>query len=449
MKEILKIKDPGAFASGIFLDLNSAQDALWRDAENVLFLHGRARPLHGRALLQTFVGNVLALRQGFVAPNARTYVGTATGLWKYENNVVSGLATETATQWSLVTWGNWVIGATGSKVLVSKNTNSSEVLTGAPSSAKILARLANHLVAFGTDSTGQQISWSSLSNPELWTPLPENTAGDLFLRDLDSEIRAAVELDNSLIVYSVDSAGALDYVGSPNYFGFRRTQSGIGAVGKDAVLNVENMHYGLCRKGFFRAQRNGFEFIHTPQLYKWLEQNIDWANAGSTVCWYDASSTHVFWTFPKVGGGRTGLGYNIRSGAWTRINVAVTAAASTELFSYALVGIGTELSAWDRSGLNLSWFLQSGSFDFGLADRYKRLSMLELRGEGQSGTTLLVQGADRTDADATQETLFSNAGQKDNWINRDAIVSKFRLSGSGPGLDLGGFMFWGELGGYR
>jgi hypothetical protein len=450
MRNIYTIADPAVIASGIFPSLGSGQDALWRQAENVLFYKGKVEPLQGNAILQTAAGSVIEIAQAFVEPDSRIYFGTTAGVYQLQNNVVSQISTQSAARWDFETWGSWLIATNNQTApLVSKNNTSSIPLANAPARVGMFRKLANHLIALDVDGSGQQIAWSSLSDIETWAPLPENTAGDLFLRDLDSGIRAAVNINSSLLIYSVDSVGVLEYIGAPNFFGFRKRFSGIGAVSKNSVVEYAGLHYGLGRKGFFKTDGNSFQLIHNPAVYKWLEDEIDWHQAATVCAWFDSYTECVFWSFTAQNGQRKGLAFNVASGAWMPIRLNLLAASSSSIFSYSVVGIGNTICAWNRPGTSVSWFIESGWLDFGSDELWKRISMLELRGENQAAADLQVLHCETTDLDVTPETIYSATAAKQNFIDRDAVQLKFRLSGTGGQFTLSAFNIFGAAGGFR
>lgn len=450
MKQLIEIKDPQLIGSGIFKDIASGQDALWEYSENVHYAHGKVSALRGVLALQSTTDPIVALEQATVDSIPRIYFASETAVFRLANNVVVNLHTQTGPRsWSFETWGTWVVFTNGVEVpRVSKNTSSSIVLANAPI-AKMFRRFYNHLVGIFVGGEGQKVQWSSISDIETWTPLPENTAGDLFIRDLDSDIRAAEPLGTVLLLYSVNSVCVFEYVGAPNYFGSRSRIDGIGAVSEKAICAVAGKHYGLCRKGFFMTDGMQYQYIHSPQIHVWLEEQIDWALAHTVCSWHDEALKTVYWMFDCLDGQRRGVGFNIETSAWAPVKANIRAGLSKKIFSYSVVGIGNLVAAWDRAGTSLPWVIETKRLDLGTRDYFKRIDMFQVNGEGKSGVSVQFELAETSDKEVSGEWLSSTSLTEENWINRDAIFLKVRMSGTGGSFTFGAIKAFGEVGGAR
>lgn len=450
MKQLIEIKDPQMIGSGIFKDIASGQDALWEYSENIHYAHGKVSVLRGVLALQSATDPIVALEQATVDSVPRIYFASSSAVFRLANNVVVNLHTQTGPRsWSFETWGTWVVFTNGVEVpRVSKNTTSSIVLANAPV-AKMFRRFYNHLVGIFVGGEGQKVQWSSISDIETWTPLPENTAGDLFIRDLDSDIRAAEPLGTVLLLYSVNSLCVFEYVGAPNYFGSRSRIDGIGAVSEKSICAVAGKHYGLCRKGFFVTDGMQYQYIHSPQIHDWLEEQINWENASSACSWHDEALKTVYWTFDCLDGVRRGAGYNIETAAWAPIKADIRAALSKKIFSYSVVGIGNLVAAWDRAGTSLPWVLETKRLDLGSRDYYKRIDMFQVSGENKSGVNVQFELSETSDKQVAGEWLAATPLVEENWINRDAIFLKVRMTGTGGTFTFGAMKAFGEVGGAR
>lgn len=452
MQSLAHVKDAQMIGSGIFKDTASGQDALWRDCENIHFTNGEVQVVKGYLPLQSAADPIVALEQAYVDGARRIYWASTTAIFRLIDNTVTTLVSgKSAGRWSLEIWGSWLVATNDiNPPLVCKNTTTMINLANAPARVKIFKKLANHLIAFGVNGDGQTMQWCSMDDIETWTTTPENTAGDLFLRDLDSEVRAVEELGNALMVYSVNSVGMVKFIGNPYYFGFDKQVEGIGAVGKDAICSVNRVHYGLCRKGFFKFDGANYDYIHNPQMYKWFESQINWQNADTTVSFHDESTGFVYWFFDCLDGTRRGVGYNINSGAWSKFLAPINSAMSKKIFSYGVVGVGNVLGAWNQIGVDLPWWLESARIDFGDRNRWKKIEMLQINGENKTGVQYNLGLAQSTDRDATIEWLGNKNLVADNYIPpRDSVFIELKLSGTGGSFQFGSFQIFGEPTGWR
>jgi len=450
MRQLIEVKDPQMIGSGIFKDIASGQSALWHYSENVHYAHGKVSVLRGVLALQSATDPIVALEQATVDSVPRIYFASSTAVFRLANNVVHSLHSQAGPRsWSFETWGTWLVFTNGVEVpRVSKNTTSSVVLANAPI-AKMFRRFYNHLVGIFVGGEGQKVAWSSISDIETWAPLPENTAGDLFIRDLDSDIRAAEPLGTVLLLYSVNSVCVFEYVGAPNYFGTRSRMDGIGAVSEKAICVVAGKHYGLCRKGFFVTDGMQYQYTHSPQIHEWLESQINWENASSVCSWHDEALKTVYWTFDCLDGQRRGVGFNIETSAWAPFKANIRAGLSKKIFSYSVVGIDNLVAAWDRAGTPLPWTIETKRLDLGTRDFYKSVDMFQVNGEGKAGVSIEFELSNTSDEDVAGEWLSPTSLVEENWIGRDTIFLKVRMSGSGGTFNFGAIKVFGEAGGMR
>lgn len=455
MRKLLELKDGQVISSGTYKSLAKGQDALWKDSENFLFFDQAAEKMPGWTNYKTKASPVLALEQAYIDGERRTYYAVAGQVFKdaYGTEVSLGSGFGGSGYWSMTPWGNWLIASNDfDKPKVWKNTGSLVDLANYPQArARLLKKWKNHLMAY----TNQTLLWSSESAPEVWAASAQNSAGDIYVRDLDGDIIAAQPLGGAFAVYSSDTMIIQQYLGKPFYFGFPGTPiNGIGAVSDSAIIPANNKNYGLSRKGFFVTDGVGFSLIGSPAINRWFKANMDWDNARRVVGLHWESIEHVCWWFPCKDGQVRGLAYRYADGAWAPLRQNVSAAADQQVFDYPLIATG---NSWgflgqgiDGGGSALPASLQSFPAHCGEEEREKVWDLLRV-GKEITGVVEFRLGFSN---DIEEEPDWTDWGtlQEENWINGRSSVYltlDFRANASGSSLRLGSMSLHGEMGAYR
>lgn len=208
-------------------------------------------------------------------------------------------------EYDLVPWGEWLAMTDNvdQPVLWKGAGAPVPIGVGQFTRAKILKKLGQHLLAINTDTFPAGIHWSSASAPEDWEPSPINSAGFVPIRDLDSEIVAAVDLGAALGLYSREYMLTFGYVGYPNWFGTpTQALSGIGAVSKDSVVSLGRDNWGLCRGGIFLTNGVSFTYVDRPAVSRWLQETVDWERSNSIAGHYDEQMDLIVWSVPTKTG---------------------------------------------------------------------------------------------------------------------------------------------------
>jgi hypothetical protein len=233
MRKLVDLNDGQMLERGIFPSLAENQTELWKTSSNVEFLSRKVKKAVGFTLNNNS-GTIYAIAQAFVDDQQRAYFATASSLWYNQIGVTFNIGNgyDISGFWSLETWGNFLLATNEvDPPQVWKNTGMAEDLAGftgvrADRRYRLFKKFKNHMLAF----FGQQFDFSSESNIELWVPDVDNSAGGLFIRDLDSDVIAACPLGADMAVYAGDSMSIIRYVGAPLYFGIEPAIDGIGAV---------------------------------------------------------------------------------------------------------------------------------------------------------------------------------------------------------------------------
>jgi len=114
-----------------------------------------------------------------------------------------------------------------------------------------------HIIAFGCDpenNIGVQdpllIRFSSQENPTTWQSLPDNTAGDLRIGS-GSEIVAAVETRQQVLVFTDVSLHAMQFLGPPFTFGINMISENISIMSPLAAIAHDDAVYWMGFEEFY------------------------------------------------------------------------------------------------------------------------------------------------------------------------------------------------------
>lgn len=464
MKPLLKIREPEVLMTGLFPSIPTNQLALWKEGENILFFDNRVSKLDGYSAVATVpdIEDIVEITQGFVSGNEVIYYATPTKLYKRVLGVQTEIGTGYAgSNWSLETYGNWLLATNDYDALqVYKNdTGDADPLSGVNfSRAKIVRKLENHVIVFNTNLDGKEGRWSSKSNPELWEPAEDNSAGGLPVRDLDSDIVAAEYMGDVIGFYSSNTFGVCQYVGNPFWFGMKRRLEGIGAVGQYAIVQVSNEHFGMGPSGVFRNNGVSFEYVDTPAIKRWVKDNADPLYLSKTQGVHYQAKDMVIWSFRCKDGQTRGIGYNYKNRSWTIILLGITAFDGARVIEGAmagkpLIGVGRNLGFFD-TGLNsngaaLPARIRTNALDAGEMDRWKRWDMVRLETE-QIGAAQIRFGFGETPGVVDYWTNWQTLA-RENWIMEESVylTIEVRSTETNQFWAITGIEIFGEMTGYQ
>ncbi len=148
------------------------------------------------------------------------------------------------------------LGLSSRAVAISDRTNAD---TTTPTIAKqvLVSDRDRHIIAFGCDSEtsiGTQdpllIRFSDQEDPTTWQSLPSNTAGDLRIGS-GSEIVAAVETRQQILVYTDVSLHAMQFLGPPFTFGINLVSENTTIMSPLAAIAHDDVVYWMGFEEFY------------------------------------------------------------------------------------------------------------------------------------------------------------------------------------------------------
>lgn len=392
--------DTALIATGLQPGLNPQSVPLWADARNVHFTGFGARSARGFSLPQAdaiFFDSVAGMFDaaaglfdeggGGTGPLAVTSTTPIRGLlayrlttglarlvfctidkiWKWDGGIsadevqtgLSGINDEQesigndATFTSLVSWGDWFITTNDlDAIKVYKTGASMASLTGTPpATAKILAKLGPHVLAFNTDSGANWVEWCAENNVEEWDPLVNPTAGNLPVRDLENPIGCVTKLGEALGIYTKNELQLMQYLGGVFQFGAKPQIEGLGALSINSVISTGPKNFGLYYDDIFVTDGFSRQSIAEKPFGRWIQKHVNFDQKTKIAGWHEANLNTVKWSVP-IDGSKTPnfiIGFNYATGAWSFHDQGVSCGIEPGAFKYSTVGTPNGKIFWTES----------------------------------------------------------------------------------------------------
>lgn len=252
------------------------------------------------------------------------------------------------------------------------------------STVEIFAVRGPHILGFNTSASPREFIWCDADDPDTWVTASDNLAGALEIRELNSEIVAAVPLADRIAVYGTDQMFLVNYLGNELVFGYQPALNGVGAVSKKSVVPVGRKNYGLSTQGFFVTDGATFQYIDEPAMRKWYRENAALGQIAKASAHHDEANNQVRWHFPTTSSMITqGLSFNYRTGTWSILFAAKSAGDERRVLSHAVTGSETgalyrEGPAWNDDTEAMVAYARTKPLDLGDADRIKELDSIRI-----------------------------------------------------------------------
>lgn len=410
----------GELASGLWPSTQEEQIPFWRFGQNVVFRDGGVQAAMGwRAPFTSPTklpvrGLVQQRRQNLTQ---RLYYGDAEGLYMWAlggsavrlgggfQGIVNETATRKATHWSMLSWGDWVLATNGvdpvqwydGSTLTPLVTNDDEPLPF--SYAEILMKRGPHVLAINTSNGYNWVEWCSQDDVRDWEVTPENSAGSLVLRDLESPIIAACELGDRIALYGSDSMHIISYIGAPSYFGWVPALNGIGAVSKHSVVAVGRRNFGFGRQGFWMTDGVNMKYIDDPAMRAFVQNNVNWDQISKVCGYHNEDTSEVRWFLPFEGSNEPnkGFGFNYNTGLWTIYGYGRTSAIERQVFKWPVAGdaegrVYFHEVGHDAAGEALRCEVISRPVEFGNREALKYIDAIKVGVHGLNGRLFMQIG---------------------------------------------------------
>jgi hypothetical protein len=175
-----------------------------------------------------------------------------------------------------------------------------------------LATFKFHIFALNIDGPGgtfpNQVLWSDAAQPGalplVWTSAPSNEAGDTILADTVGRCVTGLALNEQLFIYKPQSFYIGEYVGQPGIFKFRAGSRTIGAVGPNAVIEIDLQgvrHLIVGNDDVVINDGVSTRSIADNRIKNYLANSIDETNAGNAFIINDVNRKEVWVCVPETG----------------------------------------------------------------------------------------------------------------------------------------------------
>lgn len=334
---LILVAEPQLVSSGLWPDRHPIQSPLWERAVNTRFAGGKvqrripnspmftagANPIRGIGQHQNSGGTrwVWAASGGQIVRwfgPAPENIGTPLAFQRDQTG-----STE-ATFFDFNPWGNWM--------LVNSRNNGIRrydpagptfaVLPNAPTDAVQFLKKRNQLLAIGYGLNSHYVAASDADDITNWDfTATDNLAVELPLEELDTPVKAACHFGTSVAVFGENQMFAINWVGSPFYWGQQKLLDGIGAIGKKAVCADGRLIYGVGRNGVWKTDGTAYSYIDEVVLRDYLQENVNWAQGSKVVAEKNDVSGCIEFSFPTGSSldPNEAWAYDPRYGGWSKV----------------------------------------------------------------------------------------------------------------------------------
>ena len=248
-----------------------------------------------------------------------------------------------------------------------------------------------HVIAFGCDPQGDPgnqdpliIRFSDQESFTDWEARDNNTAGELRI-GTGSEIIAAVQTKQQVIVFTERSVSALQFIGAPFTFGLTEVSTNTSIASQNAAVAFGDDVYWMGDQSFYRYDGNVRPIPCPVEEYVFSGMNI--SQRAKVTAADNSKFNEIWWFYPSASSDTNDkyVVYNYVENSWYYGNLARTAwydnavsnlpiAASTDGYLYFHEDGLDDGSTNPPSAINS--YIESSAIDIGDGDQFMFLSRL-------------------------------------------------------------------------
>tara|TARA_R110000796_G_scaffold142745_1_gene259281 strand:+ start:478 stop:1950 length:1473 start_codon:yes stop_codon:yes gene_type:complete len=479
-----------AVASGIWPKRFALNAPLWISGANVQFDEKGVAKMKGYQITGVKIGTtpVRGMFQHLNGANTHLFYGDQTNIYRWNGGSISSVGSgytgnldstgtvwdagsttwdtdwdgnfgASVSVWSMTDFGAWVIATNGKDAPQINKTGTFGTLTGPDfTTAEILIKSGPHILCFNTSINSRGFAWCSADDPETWIPTSANSAGDLIIREIDSNIVAAAPIANNIAVYGEKSMFLVRYIGSPLYFGYKKSLSSRGASSKYSVVTVGRKQYVMSEDAFYVTDGSTFQDIDNDDIRGQVFEDFNGGQQKKIIGWHDEENTEIRWYYPKAASleNNAGVGYNYLTAIWTIYTEAKTSAISREVFAapFSTDADGklfVDNVGEDANGTAITATLLTKPLDLENADNIKELDAIRIGYVG-SGLTFRIGAQNKlSDAISWGSYLPAKVGFDFTEFRKAGryISIEFKSDGVNDSWELSSIDIYGRLAGTR
>jgi len=255
-----------------------------------------------------------------------------------------------------------------------------------PTSAKIVlvSDKDRHVIAFGCNPEGSVtqdpllVRFASQGNPATWSAQATNTAGDLSIGS-GSEIIAAVETKQQVLVFTDVSLHAMQFLGPPFTFGINVVSENITIASALAAINVEDTVYWMGRNEFYAYAGTVQRLPCTVRDY--VFNDINSSQLAKITAGSNTAFGEIWWFYPSASSQENDsyVVFNYMENVWSYGSLARTAWLDRGITDLPLVAAPDHYLYSHETGFDdgstepataLTAFIQSSQIDIGDGDEF-------------------------------------------------------------------------------
>jgi hypothetical protein len=287
------------------------------------------------------------------------YAGTATKLYKFDSSSggwtdVSNPSTSYAVAgnafWSFFTDGNNLYATHASAPLqfidIDTGTQFANV-GGSPPLAAIGAAVNEFIVLAGLTDDPFAVQWSSIGNPNEWTP--GINLGDIQRFPVGGPVTAFSGGEFGVVFQEQAIRSMVFAPGSPEVFQFSKAEEGRGAVSAWSTVQIGARVFFVDRTGIFQFTGGESQPIGTQRVNQWFNDNVNTSTLKKIQVVSDTRGHRVLFGVQTATGGSDPtlldkvLVYDYSLDRWSLLDLDVRVLFSTSLPATSLDSITTSL----------------------------------------------------------------------------------------------------------
>lgn len=257
----------------------------------------------------------------------------------------------------------------------------------APTVAKavLVSERDRHVIAFGCDpeaNPGVQdpltIRFSDQENATEWRALPTTTAGELRIGS-GSEIVAAVQTKQQIVVFTDMSVHAMQYIGDPFTFGVQEVSSAISIMGPNSAVAVGDAVFWMGKNEFYMYDG---AVVQVPcDVKEFVFSDLNPTQQAKVFAGHLSAFAEVWWFYPSLNSQENDkyVVYNYEQRIWYYGTMSRTAWQDRSVLTYPIAMSPDGYAYYHENGLNdgsvnppvpLAPFIESSVVDMGDGDQF-------------------------------------------------------------------------------
>tara|TARA_R110000822_G_scaffold293680_1_gene415715 strand:+ start:189 stop:2045 length:1857 start_codon:yes stop_codon:yes gene_type:complete len=246
-----------------------------------------------------------------------------------------------------------------------------------------------HVIAFGCDpefDPGVQdpliIRFSTQESITDWETRADNTAGELRI-GTGTEIVAAVQTKQQVVVITDNSVSAMQYIGPPYTFSLNEVSSNTSIVSQNAAVAIGDAVYWMGDRVFYKYDGN-VQLLQCP-VKEYIFANMNVYQLGKVVTASNSKFHEIWWFYPSKNSS-TNDSYvvlNYQENVWYFGTMARTAWHEQGVSGYPISASVDGYIYYQEYGLNdgsvnpaigINSYIQSSAIDVGDGDQFMFVS---------------------------------------------------------------------------